>query len=101
MGILDFASTHSEHANMTYCIRSRLLAKATELSLTQGVTLIHAPASNNVSCGGLVQSSIRSLLPPFYPDVISFTRPSSRLLFRVSMTGWLRLLHGGGAALVQ
>ena len=64
VGVLDLAPTHSEHANMTYqqllhlhCIQSELLAKATELSLAQGVNLLHSSqdylqASNNVSCGG-------------------------------------------------
>ena len=80
VGVLDLAPTHSKHANMTYqqllhlhCIQSGLLAKATELSLAQGVNLLHSSqASNNVSCGGCgsviaqAQLRIKLLLPPFY-----------------------------------
>ena len=99
VGVLDLAPTHSKHAKMTYqqllhlhCIQSGLLAKATELSLAQGVNLLHSSqdclqASNNVSCGGcgsvIAHALIKSFLPPFYPHVISFTRPSSRLIFAV------------------
>ena len=91
VGVLDLALTHFKPANMTYqqllhlrCIQSGLLAKATELSLAQGVNLIHSSqncfqASNNVSCGHC-PCSIKLLLPPFYPHVISFT---SRLIFGV------------------
>ena len=67
MGVLDLAPTC---ANMTYqqllhlhCIQSRLLAKATELSLAQGVDFVHSSqdclqASNNASSVGVVQSFI-------------------------------------------
>ena len=80
VGILDLAPTHSKHANMTYqqllhlhCIQSGLLAKATELLLAQGVNLLHS----SQDC----LQAIKLLLPPFYPNVISFTRPSSPLIF--------------------
>ena len=76
-GVLDLVCTHSEHANMTYqdllhlyCIQSGLLAKATELSLAQGKQQYN-----------LRPCSIKTVLPPFYAHVISFTRPSSRLIF--------------------
>ena len=45
MGVLDFAPTHSKLANMTFAPAlhpERLLAKATELLLAQGVDLVHS-----------------------------------------------------------
>ena len=96
MGVLDLAPMHSKHANMTYqqllhlhCIQSKLLAKATELSLAQGVNLLHSP-QDCLQASKLrwvwfshCPRSIKLLLLPFYPHVISFTRPSPRLIFRV------------------
>ena len=78
VGVLDFAPTHSKHANMTYqqllhlhCIQSGLLAKAKELSLAQGVNLLHSSqdhlqASNNVSCGGCGSVIAHAQLSCFY-----------------------------------
>ena len=90
MGVLDSAPTHFKPANMTcqqllhlHCIQSGLLAKATELSLAQGVNLLHSSqdclqASNNVSCGGcgsvIAHAQSTSLLPThdkFYQAFLS------------------------------
>ena len=77
----DLAPTHSNHANMTYqqllhlhCIQSGLLAKATELSLAQGVSPSQLPGlpPRKQQCKlrwvwfSHCPRSIKLLLPPFY-----------------------------------
>ena len=57
VGVLNLASTHFKHTNMTYQQLLHLLAKTIELSLAQDVDLVHSSqdylqASNNVNCSG-------------------------------------------------